>query len=1372
MQAIQPEYLLNLPNPKHLPTPHFIDPNTYWIATASGQDEPVAEAAASEDWRTALEHRAGEAFDLAQRMLVLLRSTYFPASGSAALPTFGDVDMMRNAILAALRDTADFGLRYGPDGTNLLRFILQRTSLDATTTATIETALVALTTFTLDEWTALLIKCEICANSLQDAFSQPPTGVFASRGLSTHVATPDYLRATLDMLDSIQTALATDSTLATVLLNQWADADPTDFNMSFPSAGPNATVKTVVAAVFDDLTQPPQDQKSVRTSRILRRRMLLANMGTGLPASTSLPIWMALINTPQTGYQDEVADVTANLQSLLQSYFRGRFNITLQDGNASLFAGRLPSANWPGTATLPAPDLSAGLKSDAGTFATNVLFPDPDDQSQRSSHPVILQVGDTTDAAGLKPVNDNERKVAGVGLLIREGNGLWTCADIANLYVGEPSNAGTFTQLALDRIVPIRLHTRNKLKQPILSYNNASLVTQEADPTTQTFAGAGTVSPPETTPDWDQLFQFRLDWNIFGNAFLGAGTAGQFLFTIPSYIAPTGDNTDDWKRIPALKFGSTYSFLPFVIGNSGVLPPLLASLTNPFDPVSPRVFANNWPGWAGYIRTVKYLRRIGVGAPRIRAASADVQQDLPAIPPTVVPLARDIDADSQTPVLLLYDNGTTANVTSSFKLKLRPPACDLETWDRWVAGLGPTYRNTRIAIATAVTSCTAKSVSEQQTLDLSIDDPAVTGLVFSLVRVYPPPTAADVVNPVPISMPALTAFGPSITGPADQVLTTLMQPVQFDGFTVECSIDPTPALTPSGYGVIVTIPEGQVWKLSAAVNVKEAGNFEGLAAANLTRSFDLLIEAASADVFAPSASPITLATFQKTLCTALQISYANNQLQASLNPWGLPGDANTSRDLIRHIDLRRQAWRWMGRPIAPLPADWKITPPMSLLDADPPDTISPTGPQCSRVWEIGSFAERPDEDSAINETTVNFAWPSTKSKAFTAIILYSSDLTNDPRAQYFRFGIDVHSRYEGLPGFAVLPVRAQLNDATGSAFTRWMRAVVPPRNSGEIPKPKVLLILPLTEPDSTQSSALPDLLVIANEEWFAIGGLAEELHAELDLARDPAVPLSTPTANANPIPELGPNPILTATALNSSVKFSSGNVAPADPIGTTFDPGKTAALFGNTCFRLKSSMLNSAAPLYPGAAPSAGLEHFEAKIRFRRVINADPFNTGITLQSDPTEAFHVEFQSSFVHCLTTANPPAVVRIGDLTFAVSGGQLQFTSAGGVISLQAGPPVSSHLQLWALVMRTIKDVTGTDQTTAVDILGPGFTTSVPDSPDLVVYLLEVLISTELSTVFDSGIAKAASLLFPSPTSANPNPNAMARINRCSQVIHHKL
>lgn len=1408
MSAFEPEYMLladqNLPTPGNLPKPHFIDPNTYWIGTEDGTDQTTEEnqapeAAASQDWRTTLEHRAGEAFDLAQRVIVLLRNLYFPAAGTATFPTYGDMDEMRDAVVSALRDTADFGLRYGPDGTSLVRFIFQRAGV-------VPDAYIAILIGakpSLNDWIALLESGGVATERLHDAYDIPPAGAFASRGKPSDTASAAYVKATLDLLDSIQTALATDATLATVLYQQWNTY--LSGKGSWSPSGGHAGDGAKVQAELNTLTAAQPDSATVRSSRILRRRMLLANMGGSMPDDSDVPIWNALVATPpNSSYKAETSAVTAHLKGLITSYFRGRFGISVPDQNSSLFSNRLPDAKWPGTAKTPNPDLTACpatpaspascLADDAQAFADKILFPAA--PATAASHPVILQIGDTTDDPNVLLQNDVERRIAGVGLLMREESGPWTCANIANVYLEDPNAAGGFSNLLKNVLIPIRIHTRNKLKQPILEYKNNSLVVQDSDNASSNNFPQGCNFPSTSGKDWAQMLQYRFDPGITAVSFTIDNTQQTFTLIIPPFVAPgTGasENLENWKRLPALKFGLHYTFLPFVIDNSGVLPPRLADPTfaDPFTPILPSAFATAWTAakLTGYLRTIQHLRRVGVGAPRIRGAQATTQQDLPVIPASVVPLARDFVGDTKTPVLLLYNSNSSLIPSSSFSFQLRPPACDLETWDRWVAGLGDNYRNTRISVATGLSGFNAKSTNDPvpaTALDFSIDDPAVNQLIFSLTRIYPPPTAVDpVLPPQPVPIPALTAVGGTISGPVDKIPQTLLQPVQFAGVTVACSIEDSnpPSLKPTANGLSVTIQEGQVWKLSAAAGISTTSKFEDPASLNTPPSFDLYIEAATAGVFAIKSDANAFTALQQHLYQNLIVclhgkkdpgntnpTLPKDQLSATLTPWT---GTDPSRDLIREVDLRLQAWRWMGRPILPLPpaAHWTITAtnPMSALDADPP--ADPTAPLCSRVWELGSFAERNDNDSAIYETMINFA-----SASAGKVTLHTSDLSADLRAQYFRFGVDVHSRYEGLRGFPLAVVSAM--SAAASSFTRWRRGIIPPRVTGTIPKPKILLVIPLTEPSPNGSDTLPDLLAIANEPMFGIGGLAERLYVELDLVRDPSVPLSIPILSANPIPEFGPNPILSSASLDHNTTPFDGNktgfAAPADSIGITFDLISSSAFFANTCFRLQASMLYSAAPEFLGSPSSRALEHFEAKIRFKRAVDGSNFGLSANLPqvSDLSDPFWVEFQSSFSHCITVEK--GLVAISSLQYSIANNIINFTSDGDPVTLQAGPPASPGvLELWALAMLQIHDATGAIQAKPIDFVGPAFNvgnTSVTDSADVVIYLIEVLRSPEFTGTFNSGIANAEALLFPTGSGLT-NLNAMVRFNRCSRAIGNR-
>jgi hypothetical protein len=271
--------------------------------------------------------------------------------------------------------------------------------------------------------------------------------------------------------------------------------------------------------------------------------------------------------------------------------------------------------------------------------------------------------------------------------------------------------------------------------------------------------------------------------------------------------------------------------------------------------------------------------------------------------------------------------------------------------------------------------------------------------------------------------------------------------------------------------------------------------------------------------------------------------------------------------------------------------------------------------------------------------------------------------------------------------------------------------------------------------------------VVVNEPWFQIGGLAEELRAELEPARDPSVPLSFPSSSANPMPEIGPAQTLTGKP--SDVQFGAQTEIAAEPIGTTFDLATSAPLFGGACFKLKPSMLawNGQFP------PSTRMEYFQAKVRFRRVINATKWGGADDLQSDLTDAFLVEFQPSFIHCNVqvlasdgsgTWVDEGPIAVTDLTFSISGSTLSFTwqDPQGTwhkgVKLVPGPPrtdlfVPTNLKLWALVMQKITDAFGNQQLAPVDILpqsadGTSFTFSIsaatiPTQTAVVIYLLQM-------------------------------------------------
>ena len=741
--AFQPEFMLQpLPSPAQVQNPGpFFDFNTYWIAVKDPTN-PSPETVASEDWRSSLESNAADAFDLVQRILTVLRANPSLLNDASAFPT------VFKGIVAALRDNADFGLRCAPDGQNTLRFVLNRPNVrDAARVAG-----------TQDD---SLFSSDIDAveAALQGAPIPKPDWATYWQGLllataGANTSQPlDSPTALLNACDALQTGVADPTTLATLIFTQWNDVLTASATAS--TFFPNPKLSATASAFWSNIASTVETElQSLATSRTLRTRMLKANLGGD---DSSVAVWKSLTGTAGiSGYTQEVNAVMSNLEALTPAWFRARFAMPSTDpSRENLFTNRNPPiSNWK-------IDLSSLLATDAQQFQAR-LFHNSNSEPTRIPHPVLVEVGATEDPEDTTPgaLNDQSRRIAGVGLLILEhpqnGNQtFWTCANMANLYTSD----NDADLVAANLIAPLRQRKRNNLKQPVLAYNSASLVSA-ADTNPANTA----LSTNSATPPIPGLFQYRASVAaVAGTASIDANN----ILTIPVPTPPDGTKNDDWKRIPSLKFGRTYDFLPFLVGNNGALPFLLAATGIPFQPATPNAFALalKTANLTDYIRTIPYNRRVAVGLPRIDAVNSTNQGQLPAIPASVRPIARDLQdagVTATTPLLLLWKSNQP---TSGFKLTVRPPSCDLETWDRWVAALAePTpdpdpaktlsFRNSRIAAATALALFPPKNADVAGQIgpgsgpDLSLDDPAVSAFKVTMTQLYTPGVAVQV-NPIP-----------------------------------------------------------------------------------------------------------------------------------------------------------------------------------------------------------------------------------------------------------------------------------------------------------------------------------------------------------------------------------------------------------------------------------------------------------------------------------------------------------------------------------------------------------------------------------------------------------------------------------------------
>jgi hypothetical protein len=1299
----------------------------------------------NEDWRTTLEQRIADAFDLPQLTLNALRDVLNPAKGDPSPPPldFSHFNDLRLTLVSLLRDTCDFGLRYAPDGVNLLRYILTRVlkanpdasfDLEGWLAAAQQDLTAAEPPFTLQSWNTALQACFTAPipQALNTIPASPP-----APSTTTNAPPPLTLATLVDWLEELQGRLADDATLANVLYAGWSNVL-------------KASTKPVISSTWATLSVKIQAElTTLSPSHTLRKRMLQANFGG---ANVKLATWKALL-APPAGSSSSVtkAQVKTNISDALLRYFHSRIG----DGVATDpdFSRRAPllANNLPTPVPVPLPaDFLTALTTKVMSQITTILGPLlPEDAAPSSTpHPVVLQVHDANPTS---ETNDPLRSIAGVAVLAKETTATdWSClhtTSVAVLNAGGdhiPAQPVTF--------VPQRLAERNGVLLAAISYNNQPLIAQS--PTT---IMAADVPRGGETDAINPMF---------------------FYDPIAVDASVKNDTLESWARISGLKFGSDYFFLSFAVRNSGALPVKLAADPKvPWKPVAPAAFTPPSPAPDPAKPTAKYRRRVLVGHLRFLGKNKDITtftaESLPAIPDTVEPMAKRLLADSiaaavaaktlpagtqppKLPLLLLWHSPKLD--TAAYTFFVRPPSADFQTWDRWVArltdpipapGADPatvlSFRNTRAAVFADFTFAAPKGLPGEQKdtfaalqgatiTDATLNDPAVAGIVFQLTRISGVTAGTSGPHFAPVPPPA----------------AILPNYAQNDGFhqvqqgfvkvAITLGADGTVgSVAPDGArGFIVNVPAGQVWKLavSSAIAATDKTRLEDFMTAAdgqfgatpisvdggpliipISQPFEMLIEGARSAALTPQdvwqALQITGPTF-----AAPSLSVTFDPQKSSSNDW----------HLVRRTEVFYQAWRWMGRPF--LKTDF---PDQSFGDLNQIDTSSGAPVPLTHMpdalaWEMESFAER-ETDSDIEPARPDFGAEPPPANAWSTPEIFLQDSTNDPRAQYFRFSATLYSRYEGLSGFQPFklltpsissmltfdkPVAPDGKDAT----TPWKRLFAPCRisDSASVPKPKVLLCIPLLRPLSSNNvpnpPSQPTILVILDEPWFQTGGLAEQLDLYLDSASVvfPGAPGNSTTQPATTLPQLGPDPIL-SKANPSTWQQAFTFTSYGQPMGTTFDSASAAPLFANTCFRFELTKLAVAAQV-------GSLDWFMAKVYFIRSLIPErlPSKPTKPIQSLPTESTWIQFLSSSDH-FTSSDGTRLVHINDITFtttdkAVTLSTLVKAGPGPIGAAAPGPVVfednpKPSLELWFLLMRKITDVTGHDSEIYVGLYRPGDT-----------------------------------------------------------------
>src|SRR3984885_757550 len=290
----------------------------------------------------------------------------------------------------------------------------------------------------------------------------------------------------------------------------------------------------------------------------------------------------------------------AGLRSRIDAHMDRAARVLKQPGR--ILPWRLPAGLSPAVPLQQAPDLVPTATPHGWSFAVD--------------RPAVFQ--ETT----LGEDDDLTRRVAGVGVLLRQANPAaanpftgqpWRVLNVADIYgVTSVDANGNVTRVRSARrsTLPVRGRFADDVRQTIMTYDNQPLVA--ADPLAGVSTALGTLAERHTSGEAFGPFQFEPATRDQG---------GTDVFTDP---------------LPTLKFGQFYELLPYLVGNNGALPLPLAD-------AHPSVLTATIPdvpsGGTGFIRRLRYLRRVQPGTPRVAEEGLNGVLN---IHKNVLPLAREL----------------------------------------------------------------------------------------------------------------------------------------------------------------------------------------------------------------------------------------------------------------------------------------------------------------------------------------------------------------------------------------------------------------------------------------------------------------------------------------------------------------------------------------------------------------------------------------------------------------------------------------------------------------------------------------------------------------------------------------------------------
>lgn len=1182
------------------------------------------------DWTEEMELRLADAFDLPLRLIEALRANI----GNVGKPEFWVVtEAFHKAWLASLRDLANFGLAKPPDGAPLADLLLR--AVKGSPDITNERGLLEQFEANelgqaggFDRWVVQLRK-GLAAREHVKEDKVLPDPPRPGTGGDTKEELNEYLRG----LERVHTLMADEEALATVFIAGWD------------------SVFSGKASFWDQAAK--QRLRKQLSLLHARKRMLLGNVGIA---------WRGLGKK-----LDAPGALADELKRLLRQYFEDRFGPASATGYGT-YRPRVPAID------AGAGKIKESLDAFASEFISRRLLPQPPSGTNPDLAPesIVIQAADLKREEAEKSAEDQKdplRRTTGVGVLLKRNSdgAAWTCLNLANL-----TTADTPITFREPVAVPVRLQYRNGVRQALVSYSNQPLI---AESPAANLSKKNKLQPLNDAAHLGALLRYE-------NPYTGA------------------------LRIEGAFYGRDYRAALFGFGPACNLPKEVIREVDG-EPI-PWLFQIPADQLATRYQTVEFRRRVAVGAIRLgpkdkRAPGQEMGElSLPAIPIEVRPLLQSLrarqgdaheDVFKQAPLVLLvprdkqdiwdYSKGRT-----EFEFTVRPPGVSIHVWDRYIGdGSDPFYKNARIGVwaLSHELNDVAADGDKRVNDDVTIDDPAVVQFECLIDRLYPPSSDS----------PLSTVFDWRPRTPFDPAHPSL-KCVQVPPENVKVSSLPKGATVAApakvGDTIQIGIPAGEVWRLRIRPKVPASAEakfdkaiWPYVAGQREPQHGEVImyIEVADDWPLEGDPRPVAVEKLQARLHEALEVAVDQKEhLQAKLRADGF---GKEFADLINKTEVLMQRWRWDGRPVYRLVDDGKGNAVKRFgypLIPPPNNSSNEPYPQDGIL-----FSGRRSSDCTIWPGQVDFA-----TEPPSQGILYEQDIADLPGALYYRFAVQIHSRYEGL--MRAGSILESLQDNVNKV-ERWKRLPISCRWNREVPRPGVKLILPLTQAWSDQTiknsdagqaapgankSYTPGLLVVLDEPWFqdSLGGLAERLEGEI-------VRVSRPDQPEDLRYQFGPDPILNMV----EEPFSDSVITLPElvgPMGYTFDTDTEAPLFIKTSFVQPPPQIDGA---------DQDLSWHFVKVRYRRVLEHE----GLAESSRTTQRVSPWLDPVWVQLLPPTNlfglgQDQFIDVNELWYYPKEGLLRNGSGEQVapIATRPGANSKSRFRLYGLQTLVVSDALG--------------------------------------------------------------------------------